>query len=487
MSLEDARKRLAEDVRRALRWQGNDPDNWVPLRADTDQDVVVVGGGQTGVAIAYGLRRRGIHRVQVIDKAREGEVGVWTTIARMNLLRTQKTIAGPEQGNVALGFRAWYETLNGPDAFDQLLRIPRLDWAAYLDWFRETVGVKVQHETELLDVEPVSTGLKLHLNVRGEQQTLVARKLVLATGFAGSGGPNIPAFIQALPKAVWSHTVEPIDFAALKGRSVGVIGAGPSAFDAAAVTLETGAEVVHLFSRRARISYPTPPRPGTPPAGKYYQGAYDNFDRLPDAVRWEHQKLLDEGGTSTPLDSIERAVRFENFHIHLNASSLDERVEGGRLLVTVDGEDIGLDHLIAATGYRIDLSLRPELARIESDIALWGDVYRPKPGQENPVGARYPYLGEGFEFLSKQPGEAPWLADIHCYNIAASLSSGKYLSDVPSMGELARLTAGISRGLFFADSDHHFARINAKPGGEHDDSPYRSVIRSQTQTEEIRI
>ena len=481
----EARQKLDADVAKAFRWQGNAPDNWVPARGGTDQDVVIVGGGQTGVAIAYGLRRRGIHRVSVIDKAPDGEAGVWTTIARMNLLRTQKTIAGPEQGNPAIGFRAWYETLNGPEAFDALLRIPRLDWAAYLDWFRNTVGVAVAHDTELLDVEPVAAGLKLQLRTKGETRTLVTRKLVLATGFAGSGAPNIPGFIAALPKSLWSHTIEAIDFDALRGRSVGVIGAGPSAFDAAAVALESGAAEVHLFSRRAQISYPAPPPPGSPPAGKYYQGAYDNFHHLPDAVRWGHQKLLDDNGTSTPLDSIDRAVRFDNFHIHLGARALNERVEGDRLLLSADGETIALDHLVAATGYRVDLSLRPELARIAPDVLLWGDAHQPDAGGENPVGARYPYLGEGFEFREKVPGAAPWLADIHCYNIAASLSSGKYLSDVPSMGELSRLTAGISKGLFFADGAQHAARINATPPAAHDDSPYRAAVRRNAQTEEI--
>lgn len=476
--------RLEQTLANALRWQGEDPENWVPAREGADHDVVVIGGGQTGVAIAYGLRRRGIHRTLVIDKAPEGEAGVWTTSARMVLLRTQKTIAGPEYGNVLLGFRAWYETQHGSEAFDALTRIPRLVWAAYLDWFRKAVRVPVRHDTELADIEPLTDGLlRLHLRRKGEVSALTTRKLVLATGFAGAGEIHVPGFIRTLPGRLWAHTTETIDFDALKGKAVGIIGAGPSAFDNAAVALEAGAREVHLFSRRARIAWPSPPPPGAPPRGKYYQGAYDHFFRLPDRVRWLHQKLLDENGTSAPLDSIERAVRFDNFHIHSDARPLHIEAQGDGLAVTAKDEAFALDFLIAATGYRVDLSARPELRRIVDKIALWGDAYRPQPGEENPAGALYPYLGEGFEFTEKRPGEAPYLGDIHCYNIAASLSSGKYLSDVPSMGELPRLIAGIGRGLFFADAAHHAARINDSTQAPPDEAPYARAIWGQNQKE----
>src|SRR5437870_4875028 len=83
-------------------------------------------------------------RVDVIDQAEPGQAGIWRTIARMHQLRTPKTMPGPEQGNVALGFRAWFETVNGPEAFDALDRIPRLAWADYLAWFQQATETKVR-------------------------------------------------------------------------------------------------------------------------------------------------------------------------------------------------------------------------------------------------------------------------------------------------------------------------------------------------------
>src|SRR6185295_10353355 len=93
---------LEEQTANALRWNGRDPADWVRPRADVDHNVVIVGGGQSGLSIAYGLRRKGVGRVTVIDRAAPGETGIWRTIARMHQLRTPKTLAGPELGNAAL-------------------------------------------------------------------------------------------------------------------------------------------------------------------------------------------------------------------------------------------------------------------------------------------------------------------------------------------------------------------------------------------------
>src|ERR1700677_667123 len=64
---------LSDQTQRILRWTGPNPADWVNPRADVDHNVVVVGGGQTGVSIAYWLERRGIGRVVAIDQAEPGE------------------------------------------------------------------------------------------------------------------------------------------------------------------------------------------------------------------------------------------------------------------------------------------------------------------------------------------------------------------------------------------------------------------------------
>lgn len=483
-------EQLQENVKQSFRWSAPQPAAWVPARPGSDHDVVIIGGGQTGVAIAYGLRRQGVNNVLVIDKARQGDAGIWTNIARMNLLRTSKFLAGPEFGNPILSFRSWFETQFGAQAFDDLERIRREDWAAYLAWYQQTVKVNVQYETTLVRIEPLENGLlQLHLQQGGKPYSLVTRKVVLATGFVGAGEDNIPEVFRSLPKHLWAHTSEAIDFNVLKGKRLAIVGAGPSAFDAAGVALETGAAEVHLFSRRGFILHqpntpkgatspeaPNPvPAPAKEPFGRNYPGAFDHFHHLPDDIRWRYHFNIKTAPDSTPEDSIQRATAFENFHIHLNASWLNVNTnENDTAVIWADqnGEPLEFDYVIAGTGFRIDLSARPELSAVVQDIALWGDRYTPPAGEELASAAIFPYLGDAFQFLEKQPGTAAYVENIYCYNWAAALSSGKNLSDVPSMPELNRLISGISRSLFLQDLPHHRQRITGSDSGKKVDDPH---------------
>ncbi len=210
--------------------------------------------------------------------------------------------------------------------------------------------------------------LRLHLESEGVQRTETARKVVLANGYAGAGGPNVPEFIRALPANVWTHTTGDIPFAAMKGQVVGVVGAGSSAFDAAAVALESGAAEVHIFSRRPYIDYQgqpagvAPPPPPAPPPDRGYGNMLELSYELPDVVRWRNFLLGDRRVASVPLDSLERAVAFKNFHIHLDSSLADVATQSnGKVTGRVGSKRFRFDHLIAATGYRIDLPAQPEL------------------------------------------------------------------------------------------------------------------------------
>src|SRR5690606_28580488 len=320
-----AAERLDTLTRDAQRWLGPEPANWVRARDGVDYNVVIVGGGQSGLSIAYQLKRKGVGGVEVIDQATPGRTGIWRTIARMHQLRTPKTLAGPELGNPVLSFRAWYETLNGAEAFDSLDRIPRLAWADYLDWFQQVTGTAVRYGTRLVEIEPQGNLLRLHLESDGVRRIATTRKLVLANGYAGAGGPNVPDALRALPTSVWTHTTGTIPVASLDGKVVGVIGAGSNAFDAAAVALESGAREVHLFSRRSYIDYQGgPPRPqSAAPLDRGYGNLLELSYELPDVVRWRNFLLGERRVASVPFDSLERAVAFNGFYIHLDSSLSD--------------------------------------------------------------------------------------------------------------------------------------------------------------------
>jgi FAD-dependent urate hydroxylase len=481
-----ASEQLEAQTRRALRWSGRSPD-WVRAREGVDHNVVIVGGGQSGVSIAHALGRAGVGRVDVIDQAEPGQAGIWRTIARMHQLRTPKALVpGPEAGNVALGFRAWYETLNGPQAFDALDRIPRLVWADYLTWFQQTTDTKVRYRTRLIEIEPQGDVLRLHLETNGERRFETTRKLVLANGYGGAGGANVPEFMHTLPAAVWTHTTGRIPVEQFAGKVIGVIGAGSNAFDAAGVSLEAGAAEVHMFNRRPYVEYQgtpaagaqTPPPVTAPPLDRGYPNARELGYELPDVVRWRNFLLGERRVASVPLDSLERAVAFKGFHIHLNTSLSDVTVAGnGKVAAMAGRRKMRFDYLIAGTGYRIDLSAQPELARVQAAIALWRDRYRPLSGEENRGGAVHPYLGAGFEFLPREGTGAEYLRNIHCFNLAAALSFGVPVGDIPSMADHPRLVAAIARDLYLesVDTAVHERFIHA-PLVPPDPSPYQRAV-----------
>lgn len=457
----------------ALRLIGPDPRNWVPDRSGIDHNVVLVGGGQTGSALAFALRRAGIGKVSVIDAAEdEDRAGIWLTAARMNLLRTPKTLPGPELGIPALSFQSWYEARHGQDAYAAMDRIPRLDWADYLRWFRHFLQIEVRYRTRLLRIEPAEGFFRLHLDIGGRASVETTRKIVLGTGFTGNGGAYIPPVLADLPRTLLSHTQDSIDFEGLRGCTVAVVGAAAAAFDAAGVALEHGADAVHLFARRPSIaSVPITRLRG-------YPGAYDNYRQLPDAIRWHQAIRFRRTGSTPTIDAIQRSVGFPNFHLHLNAPWREARVDCGQVVAGTDDGIFRFDHVIAGTGYFVDPSARPEIAGFADQILLWRDRYVPPTDQEDPFLGNHPYLGEGHEYLEKSPGQAPYLRDIHVHNPAGFVSFGVPVGDVPSMRrDIPLVTARISRDLFLADLDIHEQRMTGTIAADFPDATYASAVR----------
>ena len=465
-------------AREALRLIGPDPQDWVPQRSSADgraidHNVVIVGGGQSGCAFAFALRRAGIGRVSVIDMAAgESEAGVWLNAARMNVLRTPKTLPGPELGIPALGFQAWYEARHGQAAYAAFERIPRESWADYLAWYRRFLGIPVRYRTRLARIEPADGHFRLHLDGEAGAAVETARKVILANGVAGNGGPYVPPVLsEGLPRTLYAHTAEPIDFAALRGKRVAVIGGAASAFDAAGVALEAGAASVDLFARRASLaSVPISRVRG-------YPGAYDNYGDLPDDVRWHQAIRFRRAGSTAPADAIERVLRFANFRLHLAAPWQAARAEGGAIAARAAGAPYRFDFAIAGTGYFVDPQARPELSDLAPCILRWRDRYAPPPDEADPYLGAHPYLGAGHEYLEKTAGAAPCLRDIHVHNPAGFVSFGWPEGDVPSMRRgVAAIVGRISRDLFLADLDLHRRRLTADVAPDFGEDLYRAAV-----------
>ncbi|MDR6951154.1 cation diffusion facilitator CzcD-associated flavoprotein CzcO [Ancylobacter sp. 3268] len=460
-------------AREALRLIGPDPENWVPPRDGIDHTVAIIGGGQTGTTFAFALRRAGIGGVSVIEAAPdERSTGVWLTRARMEKLRTPKNLPGPELGIPGLSFQSWYEARHGREAYAALTTIPRIDWANYLIWYKDFLGIPVRYGVRVKRIEPAKGLFRLHLESEGRAWVETARKVLLANGVGGNGGPFIPPVLtDNLPRALYAHTADAIDFAAVEGKSVAVLGAAASAFDAAATALEAGAAEVHLFARRAEIA--------SVPINRVrgYPGAYDNYPALPDSIRWRQALRFLRAGSTPPPDAVRRVVRFDNFHLHLAAPWTAARQEDGRIVATAAGEDFVFDFAIAGTGYFVDPAARPELADAAGRILRWRDRYTPPPDERHEGLGAHPYLGLGHEYLEKEPGTAPYLKDIHVYNPGGFVSFGLPIGDVPSFRrDIPSVVARISRDLFLADLDAHERRITSTIAAEFDASLYASAI-----------
>jgi cation diffusion facilitator CzcD-associated flavoprotein CzcO len=461
------------DARNALRLIGPAPQNWVPDRPGIDHNVMIVGGGQSGCAFAFALRRAGIGKVAVIDMAADEEqAGIWLNCARMSVLRTPKTLPGPENGIAALNFQSWYEARHGAAAYAAFDRAPRRAWAEYLAWYRQFLGITVRYRTRLLRIEPADGHFRLHLDINGAVRVETARKVIIATGFEGSGGVYVPPALSAgLPARLYAHTQDPIDFPALRGKRVAVVGGAASAFDAAGVALEAGAASVDLFARRAALA-------SVPVARvRGYPGAYDNYPELPDAVRWHQAIRFRRAGSTPPADAIERVLKFSNFRLHLAAPWLAAREEDGHVVARAADGEFRCDFAIAGTGYFVDPGARPELVDFASDILLWRDRFTPPPDEQDEFLGAHPYLGIAHEYLEKTPGAAPYLKDIHVQNPAGFVSFGIPVGDVPSMKRgLPAVTQRISRDLFFADFPAHEKRLTSDIAPEFSEALYAAAV-----------
>ena len=444
-------------AREALRLLGPDPENWVSDRPGVDHNVTIVGGSGSGSTFAFALRRAGIGRVTVIDEALdEAHAGVWLTRARMKKLRTPKNLPGPELGIPALSFQAWYEVRHDVEAYAALDRIPRVVWAEYLSWYRHFLNIPVRYQTKLVRIEPTAGLFRLHLEVNGVAQVETTRKIIFANGVAGTGGPYIPPVLGCLPRSLYAHTADEIDFGGLRGKTVAVLGSAASAFDAAGVALESGAKEVHLFARRSAIaSLPVIRVRG-------YPGAYYNYPQLPDAARWFQAWRFNQVGSTPPPDAIERVTAFPNFHLYLSAPWRDAKDQSDRIVAQVNDNVFEFDFAIAGTGYFVDPTKRAELADFAHHIALWRDHYQPPADQYDEKLSTYPYLGSAHEYQEKVPGSAPYLKDIHIFNPAGFVSFGLPIGDVPSIRrDVSAVVTRISHDLFFADWSIHEARITS--------------------------
>lgn len=439
---------LESELARQLVLIGHGGTDWTRPRAHPDghvHDVVIVGGGQSGLAAAFGLLRKRVSNILVIDENPAGLEGPWDTYARMITLRTPKELNPIDFGIPALSYRAWWEAQHGAVGWDAVGKIARGDWMAYLRWYRRVLNLPVRNDTKLTLVEPISDGLhRLHLD---GQPPLLARKVVLATGIQGGGEWYTPAMIRdALPRTRYAHTSEPIDFAALVGKRIGILGGGASAFDNANAALSLGVAAAHVFIRR-------PVLPRINPIRFMEQvGFTGRYPALSDADKYAVMASFLGHNQPPTNDTFDRAAAWPGFDLHLGAPWLSVELVDDQARVTTPQGTHDFDFVILSTGLVSDPGLRGELGAVASHIARWADRFTPQPGSANALIDAHPYLGDGFELLPRTEAGAAALHGLFAFNYSALISLGLSASALSGLQTaLPRLLRGVTDQLFLDD------------------------------------
>ena len=453
---------LEQRLRRDLELLELPARSWVPARRHDGspvRDVVVVGAGMCGLVALAQLKLLGIDNAVAFDAREAGREGPWVTFARMLTLRSPKQLAGPALGQPSLTFRAWHEARFGAEAWRSLDKIPREMWMDYLVWYRAVLELPVENGVRVLKIETASDGVmavRINRNGHGGTETVFARRVVLATGRDGLGKAFVPAVAQGITPRFRVHSSDDIDFERLRGRRIGVVGAGASAMDNAATALEAGAASVDLFIRRKdlpRINKLT---------GVSSPGMVHGFAGLPDDWKWRFLHYANEAQTPPPRDSTLRVSRWPNARFHLASPVVAMREIGDEIELETPFRTCRLDFVIFATGFDVSIDTRPELAAFAGNIARWADRLTPPDALADRELASYPYLGPSFEFQEKEPGLTPGLTRIHAFNYPATLSHGKLSGDIPAVSEGAgRLGRAIARSLFVEDRQRHFETLTA--------------------------
>jgi len=455
-SLAALEARLAQE----LEYLGWTERNWMPAReleGEAVLDVAIVGAGQAGLVAAVALAQQGIRAV-VCDRSPAGSEGPWATTARMETLRSPKELTGPALGLPSLTFRAWFEAQFGREAWTAMDKIPRLQWMDYLVWYRRVMGVDVRNETAVTGIHPRPDAMAVRLDLRtpGGTRRVLARRVVLATGRDGLGGPAIPAFVHALPRSKWAHSSDEMDYARLAGLRVGVVGAGSSAMDSAATALEAGARSVELLIRRGDLPRVNKGKGASVPG--LTQGHYE----LPDALKWRLRHYINVANVPPPQGSTLRVSGHPNAFFNFGCPILSVTPQGESMRVATPKGDFEFDFLIVSTGFQVDWTRRPEFDALASHVRTWGDRFVPGPGGEDQELADSPDLGPAFEFQERVAGECPGLGRIHCFCYPATMSHGTVSGDIPAISEGAkRLAAGIASLFYREDFEHHFAKLEA--------------------------
>jgi cation diffusion facilitator CzcD-associated flavoprotein CzcO len=319
-------------------------------------DAAVIGAGPYGLAVSAELRRAGAD-VHVFGDA----MSFWMRhMPKGMCLRSSWSashIGDPRSAHSLTAFEKERGTpLQRP--------IPIADFLAYGQWFQARAVPEVDPRS-ITRIEPHDGGFRVTL---ADGEPTLVRRIVVAAGIAPFA--VTPAAFDGLPRDLASHSVDHADLAPFAGRRVAVVGGGQSAIESAVLLHENGADV-EVLMRAPRLQWVgRAPREGivgqllfdrtdVGPALVSHLVAHPMLVRiLPRAVQRDATRRALAPGASLWLrprlgDLVIRAGR------HVVSAT---RRDGGVNLRLDDGSSRTVDHVLMATGYRVDIRRYPFLA-----------------------------------------------------------------------------------------------------------------------------
>jgi cation diffusion facilitator CzcD-associated flavoprotein CzcO len=387
--------------------------------------VAIIGAGPYGLSLSAHLSARGVEH-RIFGTAME----TWERhMPRGMFLKSEgfaSNIADPASrwtlANFCRDQALQYDDVGWP--------IPVETFSAYGRWFQEKAVPHVEDE-RVVTVAEVGGEFAVEL-ASGARFT--AERVVIASGIREFA--YVPPELAAAAPGVVTHTSAHADFRSLRGARVAVVGAGQSALEAAALLAEAGAHP-ELVVRSSRLNWNPDPaaagysrsgglhlRPTPLGAGRdlwAYWHTLPMFRLLPDDFRTRFvRETLGPSGAWWLRSRVDGRVPAT-----LGATVVDVAPAGHDAIVqaSVDGEsrEIRVDHVIAGTGYRVDIDqstvIAPDLRREVSRLPL-------SPGA--------PRLTRRFE--SSVPG-------LHFIGLAAATTFGPAMRFVCGTGFAARAVA----------------------------------------------
>jgi hypothetical protein len=355
--------------------------------------VAIIGAGPYGLSLSAHLSSKHVgHRI--FGRPME----FWTRVAEAGDERYLKTYCfGTSLSSPSPGYS--FGDYNGPRGLETHEPCSMANFSDYGRWFQQFNVPALEPVNVSRVAREESGGFSVTLE-NGER--FAAGKVVVATGLAYFD--KVPAVLTALPSELVTHTAKIRSFAAFRGLSVAVIGAGQSALEAAALLVEAGASP-RLLVRKERILWHSQrPRSRSlwrrlrsPMSGLGYGPKAWALSSFPGVTHRMPNDWRDRFNSSyfPPEGAWWLRDRVENrLPIDVGAAVLEAAAMGSgvrlKLRDSRDGSErcLDVDHVIAGTGYDIsvqrleflDSKLRQSIECVGNSPKLKANFESSEPG-----------------------------------------------------------------------------------------------------------